>query len=136
MNQSLRLTPLILVDLFRKLTITLEVPDTSGLVKKANYNAKITEIKAKIPSITDLATTAVFNVVDNQIPNISDLVNKTDYNVKILDIETKYFTKCDYNKFTGKILNAKIEQKELVDKSGIYGFIDNSDVDKKIATKE
>ena len=53
------------MDLFRKLTITLEVPDTSGLAKKANYNAKITEIKAKIPSITDLATTAVFNVVDN-----------------------------------------------------------------------
>ena len=30
----------------------------SGLVKKLDYNAKITEIEGKIPSITSLATTS------------------------------------------------------------------------------
>ena len=33
----------------------------------------------------------------------------------------------------GEILNAKIKEKELVDKSGIYWFIDNSYLDRKKA---
>ena len=68
------------------------------------------------------------------IPSSSYLVNKTDYDAKISDIEPKYFTTSDYNKFTVEILNAKITEKELVDKSDISGFIDNSDLDKTIAT--
>ena len=32
-----------------------EIPDTSGLVKKTDYNVKITEIESKIPGITSLA---------------------------------------------------------------------------------
>ena len=35
-----------------------KIPDTSGLVKKTDYNAKITETEGKIPSINDLATNA------------------------------------------------------------------------------
>ena len=31
---------------------TNKIPDTSGLVKKKNYNAKISEIESKIPSIS------------------------------------------------------------------------------------
>ena len=31
-----------------------KIPDTSGLVKKANFNAKVTEIENGIPSITGL----------------------------------------------------------------------------------
>ena len=46
----------------------------------------------------------------------------------------KHFTTSDYNKFTVEILNAKIKEKGLVDKSDISGFIDNSDLDSKIAT--
>ena len=41
----------------------------------------------------------------------------------------KHFTTSDYNKFTVEILNAKIKEKGLVDKSDISGFIDNSDLD-------
>ena len=33
-----------------------------------------------------------------------------------------------YNKFTSQILDAKIKQKELVDKSAIAGFINNTDL--------
>ena len=51
-----------------------------------------------------------------------------------LVIDSNYFITPHYNKFTGKILNAKIKENELVDKSDSFGFIDNSDLNKKIAT--
>ena len=41
---------------------------------------------------------------------------------------------CDYDEFAGNILNAKVIEKWLVDKSDIAGLIENSDLDKKIAT--
>ena len=59
---------------------------------KTDYNAKITDIKSKIPSITGLATAAALNTMENKIPDISNLVKKADYDAKILDIKSKYFT--------------------------------------------
>ena len=56
-----------------------KIPDTSGLVKKTNCNAKITEIEVKTPSISSLTTIAALTAVENEIPNISTLVKKTDY---------------------------------------------------------
>ena len=52
----------------------------------------------------------------------------------MLDIETKYFSASDYDKFMIEILNGKKKEKELFDKSNSSGFIDKSDLDKKIAT--
>ena len=47
------------------------------LLKKADYNAKITEIESKIPSITWLATTAALTTaVENKIPDVINLVKK------------------------------------------------------------
>ena len=46
----------------------------------------------------------------------------------------KYFTTSHYNKFTNEILNAKLKNKKLVNKSDISEFINNSDLDKKIET--
>ena len=40
-----------------------KIPDGSGLIKKADNNTRITEIKGKIPTITDSATTAAFNLL-------------------------------------------------------------------------
>ena len=40
------------------------IPDTTGLIKKSDYNARITEI----PSNAGLAATAALNVVENKIP--------------------------------------------------------------------
>ena len=37
----------------------------------------------------------------------------------------------DYNKFTSQTLDAKIKQKELVDKSAIVRFTNSADLDKK-----
>ena len=47
---------------------------------------------------------------------------------------TKCFTDSDYNKFTGEILNTKIKEKGLGDISDISGFMNNSELDKKIVT--
>ena len=60
------------------------------LLKKTNYNTKITEIEGKIPSISGLATNAALSAVENTIPNISSLVKKTDYNIKINETEKTY----------------------------------------------
>ena len=65
------------------------------------------------------------------IPNVSDLVITTDFDPKILHIQANYFTTPDYDRFTEEIIN---KEKGLVDKFDISGFIDNSDLDKKIAT--
>ena len=88
-----------------------KVPDIIGLVKKDDYNTKISEIEGKIPSIAGLA--------ENKIPNVSNLVKKTDYGSKISDIESQCCTTSDYNKFTHNILDAKIKEKGLVDKFAI-----------------
>ena len=62
-------------------------------------------------------TTVVFNTkireVENKIPHASGLVKKTNHNSKILDIEVKYFTTCDYNKFTSEILGSKNKRKRI-----------------------
>ena len=44
----------------------------------------------------------------------------------------KTFTSFDYNNFPNNILNAKIKEKKLVNKSDILGFISNSNLDNKI----
>ena len=46
------------------------------LKKKTDYNAKITEIEGKIPTIGGLATNAALTAVEIKIPNISSLVKK------------------------------------------------------------
>ena len=45
-------------------------PDTSGHVKKTDYNAKITEIEDKITTITGFATTSALTAVEIKIPNL------------------------------------------------------------------
>ena len=49
---------------------TSKIPDTSGLVKKTDYDAKITEIEGKIPNISGLATMSELAVVDNKISDL------------------------------------------------------------------
>ena len=47
-----------------------KIPDTSGLVKKTDYNAKITDIEGKI----GLATKTALTTVENKIPDVGSLV--------------------------------------------------------------
>ena len=62
---------------------------TNDVVKKTDYNAKITEMENKIPDISNLATKISLNTVENKIPDTSGLVKKTDYNTEITKIEDK-----------------------------------------------
>ena len=48
-----------------------KISDTSELAKKADLNAKITEIEGKIPSITGLITNSVLTAVENKIPDVT-----------------------------------------------------------------
>ena len=58
-------------------------------LKKIDFNAKVTEIEDKIPSISGLATNSALTAVENKIPDVRSLVKKTDYNTKISEIENK-----------------------------------------------
>ena len=59
------------------------------MVKKANFNANISEVEGKIPSISGLATSSALTAVENKIPDVSSLVKKTDFNTKVIKIEGK-----------------------------------------------
>ena len=93
-----------------------KIPDTSGLIKKLDYNAKFSEIKIKIPSISSSATDYALTAIENEISDVSNLVKKkkkTDYNAKILDIEKKvtdhkndkYITTSEFKNLAAKTLN-------------------------------
>ena len=71
--------------------------------------------------------------VENKTPSVGDLVKKMHYDAKISEIETKYFTISDYDKFTSKILETKIKEKGLVDKSNISNLLKNSNLKRKRA---
>ena len=103
-----------------------KIADTSQLVKKkTDYNAKISEIQSKIPSISGLATTSALTAVENEIPDVFSLVKKTDYSTKISEIEKKvtdhnddkYITTPKFNKFTVDIFAARLAQANLVTKT-------------------
>ena len=42
-----------------------KIPDISGLVKKTNYNTKITELENKIPDISNFGTKTTLTIVEN-----------------------------------------------------------------------
>ena len=62
------------------------IPDTSGLVRNTDYNAKITKLEKKPLSISGLATTSALTTVENKIPNVSSLGKKIS---EISEIERK-----------------------------------------------
>ena len=102
-----------------------EIPDTSVLVKKLDYNAKIREIESKIPSISGLATTSTLTSVENKTSDVSSLVKKTDYETKISEIEKKltdhnhdrYISTPQFNRLTAEVSDARLAQANLVRKS-------------------
>ena len=57
--------------------------DVSDLVKKTEFNSKVTEVEHKIPSITSSATNSALTAVENKIPDVSSLVKKTDFDAKL-----------------------------------------------------
>ena len=92
---------------------------------------KLLKQTAKYLIVLVYLTTASLTAVENKIHDVRNLVKKTYCDAEILDIEFKCFTTVDYQKFTSQRLDAKIKQKELVDKSVIARLINNADSDKK-----
>ena len=93
------------------------------LLKKTDYNTKITDIEGKIPDVsglarktalttvenipdvTNLATKTALTAVENKIPDVSSLVKKTDYNTRVAEIDNKVSSldgKTDENKTKNK----------------------------------
>ena len=70
--------------------------------------------------------------VENEIPNVNGLVKKQVMMLKYQTLKKKYFTASDYNKFASDILDDKIKQKELVNKSDIFNLVKKSDLDTKL----
>ena len=65
--------------------VKLKIPDISGLLQTSVFNSKITEIggkittaEGKIRDISGLASKTELTTVGNKIPNIKNLVNKTE----------------------------------------------------------
>ena len=113
-------------DLEKKISDTdKKILDTSRLVKKTDYNAKISEIENKIPSIRGLDTNSALTAVENKIPNVSNLVKKTDYNTKISEIEkkvthhyhNKYVTTPEFNKLAAENFAERLAEANLVTKT-------------------
>ena len=95
-------------------------------------------LRKKRLGVSALVTITVLNTkvpyVENKTPYTSDLVKKTDYKSKISDTETNFFGTSDYNKFKSEVLEKKIKEKELVDKSSISDFLKKYDLKAELAT--
>ena len=97
-----------------------KIADVSGLVKKTDFNAKVTEIEGKIPSIHGLATNTALTAVENKIPDLSSLVKKTTIQrlVKVNDHNhDKYITTPEFNTMDANVFNARLAaQTDLIKK--------------------
>ena len=72
----------------------LQKANTSGLVKKTNYNRKIIEIENKIIDITGLSTTSTLKIkitdIKNEIFDTSGLVTKKTLVQKSQRVKIKF----------------------------------------------
>ena len=107
-----------------KTEVENKIPDTSSLVKKANYT-KITELESEIPDISNLAEKTVLTALKNKIPDVSSPIKETDYNTKVTKIENKlsnhnhdkYINTSEFNTLAANVFNARIAQANLITKT-------------------
>ena len=95
------------------------------MVKKTDFNTKVTEIEDKIPDFSSLVTKSALAAVENKISDVSSLVKKTDYNTKISEIENKvnnqnhgkYITTPEFNTMAADVFKARLAaQTDLIRK--------------------
>ena len=71
-----------------------KIPDVSSLVKKTDFNTKVTEIEGKIPDVSSLVkkadyATEIANIKNDYVTNAAidarhkDLVQKTTFNSEL-----------------------------------------------------
>ena len=100
-----------------------KIPETSRIVIKTDYNAKINEIENTIPSISGLATNDALTTVENKIPNISSLVKKQIITQNFLHLKRNLLTMIminilEFNNLAERVFNARLAQANLVAKTG------------------
>ena len=102
-----------------------KIRDTNGLIKKIDYDTKITEIEGKIPDVTNLAAKTALSTVANKIPSVSSLVKETGYVTEVTEIENKinnynydkYITTPELNTLAADVLNERLAQANLIAKT-------------------
>ena len=77
------------------------------LVKKTDYDAKITEIEGNIPDLSNLVTKTALTTVEYKIPNVSGLAAKDELNTidRKIPIITGLISKSDHDKDINEIKN-------------------------------
>ena len=121
-------------------TIKNKILYASGLVKKTDSNAKITDSENKTPDISNLATKTALTSVENKLPNISGLAAKIELTTvenKIPDI-SNFATKTllpnlsntvpDINTFLIKKSDYDTKTAEIESK-----YVSNTEFDSKLA---
>ena len=76
-----------------------KLSDIVILTTNSTLNAKINEVKNKIPIINTLDTTTALTTVENKVPSASNLVKKTDYRTNISETENKITADHDHDKY-------------------------------------
>ena len=112
-----------------------KIPDTSGLIKKTDYNTKITETEGKIPNVSNLATKTALTTVENKMPNVSSLVKIADYNTKMTEIDNKlnnrnrdkYITTPEFNTLAADVFNVRLARANLVAKTSFDNALSSLD---------
>ena len=112
------------------------IEDKMADATTATLNAKINEVKSKIPNI-NLATTSSLTVVENKIHNVPNLVKKKKIVTQILENkittdhdQDKYITTQEFNKLTSEKFSARLKQANLANKNDIANFVKKTDFDK------
>ena len=103
------------------------------MLKKTDYNTKITEIEGKIPDVSNSATKPTLTTAENKIPDVSSLVKKTDYNTKITEIENKlknhnhdkYITTPEFNTSAADVFNARLKKANLLTQTNFDNTVSN-----------
>ena len=103
------------------------------LLKKTDYNAKITEIEGKILSISGLPITTVLTTVENKITNVSHLVKKQKKFKKTTGHKhEKYIATPEFNKLTAENFAPRLAEANLTTISDIANFVNKTDFDEKL----
>ena len=112
------------------------------MLKKTDYNTKITELENKILDVSSLATNTALTTVENKILDVNNLVKKADYNTKITKIgnklnnhnHDKYITTPGFNILATDVFHEWLAQANLVAKTNFDSTA--SSFDSKIAVNK
>ena len=99
-----------------------KIPNTSGLVKKTEYDSKTSEIEVKVLDDGTLVIQFALSTVENNIPSINNLVKKVDYDTKVTEIQNKlnkhnhdkYITTPEFNTLAADVFNSRLALANLV----------------------